>query len=214
MLGIFLSVDPVTAYSDPVRFFNRYKYASNNPYSFKDPDGRADYYNFPNGVVVVIQHYDNNSQFSNAQIEGQASKFNGPTSSGKNMVVLFRPGTGSDAVKITTNQALSDAPGSNNRSHADMINGRNVNIAPDAVGSITVGHEMGHTMGAGDQYRGGIDANGQRLSSDVPGTQGAIMRDYGGSPATQQTRDEIENNATQPGNRVLNCSSMQGSSCK
>lgn len=213
-IGRFLSVDPVTAYSDPVRFFNRYRYASNNPYSFTDPDGRADYYNFPNGVVVVIQHYDNKSQFSNAQIEGQASKFNGPTSSGKNMVVLFRPGTGSDAVKITTNQALSDAPGSNNRSHADKINGRNVEVAPDAVGAITAGHEMGHTMGAGDQYSGGIDANGQQLSSDVPGTQGAIMRDYGGNSATQQTRNEIENNATQPGNRVLNCSSMQGSSCK
>jgi len=214
VIGRFLSVDPVTAYSDPVRFFNRYRYASNNPYSFTDPDGRADYYNFPNGVVVVIQHYDNKSQFSNAQIEGQASKFNGPTSSGKNMVVMFRSGTGSDAVKITTNQALSDAPGSNNRSHADKINGRNVEIAPDAVGAITAGHEMGHTMGAGDQYSGGIDANGQQLSSDVPGTQGAIMRDYGGNSATQQTRNEIENNATQPGNRVLNCSSMQGSSCK
>ncbi|WP_386341853.1 RHS repeat-associated core domain-containing protein [Xanthomonas citri pv. citri] len=38
----FLSVDPVTASSDPIRFFNRYKYASSNPYRFIDPDGRAD----------------------------------------------------------------------------------------------------------------------------------------------------------------------------
>ena len=112
------------------------------------------------------------------------------------------------------NPGRFNAPGSNNRSHADKINGRNVEIAPDAVGAITVGHEMGHTMGAGDQYSGGINANGRQLSSDVPGTQGAIMRDYGGNSATQQTRNEIENNATQPGNRVLNCSSTQGSSCK
>ncbi|WP_428942551.1 RHS repeat domain-containing protein [Xanthomonas oryzae] len=39
-LGAFLSVDPVTAYSNPNGAFNRYWYASNNPYRFTDPDGR------------------------------------------------------------------------------------------------------------------------------------------------------------------------------
>ena len=39
-IGAFLSVDPVTAYSNPVGAFNRYKYAANNPYRFTDPDGR------------------------------------------------------------------------------------------------------------------------------------------------------------------------------
>ena len=37
----FLSVDPITAYSNPVGAFNRYWYANNNPYRFTDPDGRA-----------------------------------------------------------------------------------------------------------------------------------------------------------------------------
>jgi len=40
MLGVFLSVDPVTAYDQPLVAFNRYRYANNNPYSFTDPDGR------------------------------------------------------------------------------------------------------------------------------------------------------------------------------
>ncbi|GGK11742.1 RHS repeat domain-containing protein [Luteimonas terricola] len=40
-LGVFLSVDPVTAYSNPVGQFNRYRYANNNPYSITDPDGRC-----------------------------------------------------------------------------------------------------------------------------------------------------------------------------
>lgn len=40
-IGRFLSVDPVTAYSNPVGAFNRYWYANNNPYRFTDPDGRS-----------------------------------------------------------------------------------------------------------------------------------------------------------------------------
>lgn len=40
-IGRFLSVDPVTAYSNPVRAFNRYWYADSNPYKFTDPDGRC-----------------------------------------------------------------------------------------------------------------------------------------------------------------------------
>jgi RHS repeat-associated protein len=39
-IGRFLSVDPVTALSNPVGMFNRYDYAADNPYKFKDPDGR------------------------------------------------------------------------------------------------------------------------------------------------------------------------------
>nr|WP_203322589.1 RHS repeat-associated core domain-containing protein [Pseudoxanthomonas beigongshangi] len=40
VIGRFLSVDPVTAYSSPGANFNRYWYANNNPYRFTDPDGR------------------------------------------------------------------------------------------------------------------------------------------------------------------------------
>lgn len=40
MIGRFLSVDPVTAYTSPGANFNRYWYANNNPYRFTDPDGR------------------------------------------------------------------------------------------------------------------------------------------------------------------------------
>ena len=40
-LGLFLSVDPVTAYEQPVGQFNRYRYANGNPYKFTDPDGRS-----------------------------------------------------------------------------------------------------------------------------------------------------------------------------
>lgn len=39
-IGRFLSVDPVTADGNTGDNFNRYWYANNNPYKFKDPDGR------------------------------------------------------------------------------------------------------------------------------------------------------------------------------
>ncbi|MDH5824287.1 colicin D domain-containing protein [Luteimonas sp. RD2P54] len=40
VLGLFLSVDPVTATSNPISQFHRYRYANGNPYRFTDPDGR------------------------------------------------------------------------------------------------------------------------------------------------------------------------------
>ncbi len=39
-IGVFLSVDPVTAYEQPMAQFNRFRYGNGNPYSNKDPDGR------------------------------------------------------------------------------------------------------------------------------------------------------------------------------
>lgn len=41
-IGRFLSTDPVAASSDPAGMFNRYRYAANNPYSVRDPDGRQE----------------------------------------------------------------------------------------------------------------------------------------------------------------------------
>jgi RHS repeat-associated protein len=40
-VGVFLSVDPVTAYEQPLGQFHRYRYGNNNPYKFNDPDGRV-----------------------------------------------------------------------------------------------------------------------------------------------------------------------------
>jgi len=41
VLGLFLSVDPVTAYSSTLTHFHRYRYANSNPFRFNDPDGRS-----------------------------------------------------------------------------------------------------------------------------------------------------------------------------
>jgi RHS repeat-associated protein len=51
-LGMFLSVDPVTAYEQPVGQFNRYRYANGNPYKFTDPDGRLPIMPFIYGAIA------------------------------------------------------------------------------------------------------------------------------------------------------------------
>ncbi|NLA67626.1 MAG: RHS repeat-associated core domain-containing protein [Gammaproteobacteria bacterium] len=59
-IGRFLSVDPVTAYSNPVAGFNRYRYAANNPYKFIDPDGQADivFFQRDEGLAVTARRFD------------------------------------------------------------------------------------------------------------------------------------------------------------
>lgn len=61
-IGRFLSVDPVTAYSNPVGAFNRYRYAANNPYLFTDPDGRSEsnWFNPKDGLYLSnVKFYAN-----------------------------------------------------------------------------------------------------------------------------------------------------------
>ncbi|WP_295941221.1 RHS repeat-associated core domain-containing protein [uncultured Xanthomonas sp.] len=48
-LGEFISTDPVSAYENPFKGFNRYLYANGNPYTFKDPDGRQSWSDFRKG---------------------------------------------------------------------------------------------------------------------------------------------------------------------
>lgn len=56
-IGRFLSVDPVGADGSSGGNFNRYKYASNNPFRFTDPDGRqeVDNGNFWVGMVKAFR---------------------------------------------------------------------------------------------------------------------------------------------------------------
>jgi len=53
-LGVFLSVDPVAAYEQPVGQFNRYRYANGNPYKFTDPDGQSATLLIPIVVIPIV----------------------------------------------------------------------------------------------------------------------------------------------------------------
>ena len=55
LIGRFLSVDPVTADGNTGGNFNRYWYANNNPYKFKDPDGRLANFLIGAGIGAGIE---------------------------------------------------------------------------------------------------------------------------------------------------------------
>ncbi len=67
LAGRFLSVDPVSTSAKDGSYFNRYVYAANNPYKFKDPDGRA----FETAwdiasLALSVQQFAQNPSFGNA----------------------------------------------------------------------------------------------------------------------------------------------------
>ena len=53
--GRFLSVDPVTTDAKTGGHFNRYQYGENNPYKFKDPDGRQSLPALEHPIVPVLR---------------------------------------------------------------------------------------------------------------------------------------------------------------
>ena len=53
----FVSVDPVQANANNGQNFNRYNYGNNNPYKFKDPDGRQEETVEPERVEEIRESY-------------------------------------------------------------------------------------------------------------------------------------------------------------
>jgi len=212
--GRFLICDPKGFDGSNIFSFNRYAYGNNNPYRYQDPDGRATVYRYTNKIVIVQTFKNNGTPFTNDQIKTQGSALGGQTSSGKTVEVRLVPGNDKDAIQFNLNPKLNDQSlNGKDRSHvADGIGGRIVEIAPNAAGIETLGHETGHVLGAGDQYATGLAADGKtRLSVDVPGPTN-LMRDALQGPNTQ-TIDEIYTGANSKRNTQVDCTTQVHAGC-
>lgn len=67
VIGRFLSVDPVVANTKDGGLFNRYNYASNSPYKYKDPTGRiAETVWDVASLVLSLGEFRSNPSFGNA----------------------------------------------------------------------------------------------------------------------------------------------------
>ena len=205
--GNFLSVDPVTFEAGNAFNFNRYDYAKNNPIHFIDPNGRDAQLSWADSTHVTLTvpyivgvgggaHLPISTSAINASFK---QSFSGTVVlNGQNITVTAQAvevsGTNSTGhtnfVSVVPKTQGADQSG---RAETNKVGGDRVTVSATgqyAVTPATVAHEFGHVSGAGDQYKGGVDVNGNIIKqSDA--SQSGIMNSLNGGQANQQTMQEI-----------------------
>lgn len=182
-IGVFLSVDPVSAYSGKIAHFNRYRYANSNPYSFVDPDGRA---------AIVTRMKDGSITIS------FPTKFSGAGATAENIATFksqiaemsgtYNVGGRETSVKVEVTDVTRKTPRAA-RNEVKLVNGETshrtgrsfaelggrkseVNVQ-DRFDRGIVKHEMPHLAGVDDLYdkQTGLPnpEHGDRIMNRVPG---------------------------------------------
>ncbi|TKR31118.1 hypothetical protein FCE95_09445 [Luteimonas gilva] len=205
--GRFLSVDPVAA-DNVGGNFNRYWYANNNPYKFRDLDGREAKLTWlaPNQVELLVTYRVNSAQATpataTADMESRfASDFSGTVEvNGQQVQVTASAIQDANAATEITVVPTTVGVTQSNREETNAIGGNLVTIGA-ATGAGVVSHEFGHVAGAGDQYLGGVAANGSTVTTAGPGNN--AMQDLGGAANSQSLREIItaptNTNTCEPG---------------
>lgn len=198
-IGRFLSVDPVTAYSNPIGAFNRYRYARNSPYTFSDPDGRDAVY-FQDVRVLVIPVYFSGAGATPANIAaiGDRMKTIQPDWGGMKvrLQVLQSPGGyGTNRMSLAPVDDFRSYPNAGEGANDFGGNRAHINTSrSDWVGAAV--HDLLHLAGAEEGYVES-GSRGGRTSTPKPGyTSDHIMAERSGSRLSGGDVDNIIKNDT------------------
>jgi RHS repeat-associated protein len=178
--GRFLSVDPVSTDAKTGDSFNRYVYGNNNPYKFKDPDGRFAQFALltPPGLVVaavaVVGHYILPGREAREQSLGNLIRSES-TSGGQ--------------------QAGSLPPGTQGSSQGCIycVSGTNTSSGRDYVGSTDNMGERAKDTSDG-RNRQGAEVVGAYDKGDKQGRRNAeqqAINDRGGKDKLDNKRNEV-----------------------
>ena len=191
-LGRFLSVDPITADSGTGANFNRYWYASNNPYSKIDPDGRRDVYiggGFDKNGSRIVQDYAARQQqlhpgrdiqyFGHADTKQIQSALAAPLSENEPLNVIGHSLGGSEAISQAndssaqvTNLITIDPVGASDGGSkpSNVSTWTNVTASPSQANSSDV------VAYAGRRLEGTTDTSGADTSQSSSANHGSFPR--------------------------------------
>lgn len=160
-IGLFLSVDPVAADGGSGVSFNRYKYAANSPYSFKDPDGRQECYSCERGygasTALVLHDNPNAMRIWRGGEEAALSTSNGAE-------------VGADIGEAIAD--FIDADDYSDEALGDLV----VNVALAGIVPIKVSGGAEHTKGARSSTKGKHEKGQTRKQRDRGGEKGDKSR--------------------------------------
>jgi RHS repeat-associated protein len=205
--GIFLSIDPVAFEAGNAFNFNRYDYAKNNPINFLDPNGRDAQLSWTDSTHVTLTvpyivgvsdgaHLPISTSAINASFKQNFSGtvvLNGQTITVTAQAVEVNGTNSTGHTNFISVVPKNQEPDQSGRAVTNKVGGDRVTVSSTgqyAATPATVAHEFGHVSGAGDQYKGGIDVNGNPIKQS-DSSQSGIMNSLSGGQANQQTMQEI-----------------------
>ncbi|NED66639.1 hypothetical protein G3I15_37505 [Streptomyces sp. SID10244] len=205
-VGVFLSVDPVTAIQSHYANFQRYRYGDGNPYKFVDPDGADAIYFSDVNVLVIPVHFKGpsatktNVEAIRSRVDSIASEYRGIK---VRLQVLGAPGgAGQNSMNLGPGKDYANYPRAGQGVYGG-IGGRTAHIDSSEENWIGAAvHDILHFAGAREGYRDSGSRDG-RTSSPIEGySSDHIMADRSGTRINARDEDAMLSNDTTSRHRL------------